>query len=60
MALLIVEVLSERSGRRMIFENKAKDNLESPKEFAESVFGVSFGNPSKIRANPRSRSSKLQ
>ena len=26
-------------------ENKAKDNLESPKEFAESVFGVSFGIP---------------
>ena len=31
--------------RRMILENKAKDNLESPKEFAESVFGVSFGIP---------------
>jgi len=31
--------------RRMIFENKSKDNLESPKEFAESVFGVSFGIP---------------
>ncbi len=29
----------------MILENKAKDNLESPKEFAESVFGVSFGIP---------------
>ena len=45
MALLIVEVLSERSGKKMILENKAKDNLESPKEFAESVFGVSFGIP---------------
>ena len=45
MALLNVEVLSERSGRRMILENKVKDNLESPKEFAESVFGVSFGIP---------------
>ena len=29
----------------MILENKAKDNLESPKEFAESVFGISFGIP---------------
>ena len=45
MALLIVEVLSERSGKKMILENKAKDNLESPKEFAESIFGVSFGIP---------------
>ena len=26
-------------------ESKAKDNLESPKEFAESVFGVSLGIP---------------